>query len=161
VEVLKSFEPLLGDTVFIGFEKSKAQLPATCVLACEADCKWVNDMLALYDGIKFVNEDGSYNMTTNVQRMGERMMEGGLVPDGKEQYLKEWGARVYPFDVFSPLTSTRVLRVSENTYSIHHFASSWHDAPTLKGKVMGFICDKVLGRELADRLIKVKRRLLK
>lgn len=160
VEVLKSFEPLLNDTAFIGFEESKAHLPGTCVFGCEAGCDWVNDMLAIYDGLKFVMPDGSFDMTTNVQRMGEKMVSNGLIANGLPQYIEKWGLRVYPFDYFSPLTSTRVLRVSTNTYSIHHFAASWTKSPTLKGKIVGFICDKILGRELADKLIRVKRRVV-
>ena len=78
VEVLKSFEPLLDDKVFIGFEESKAKMHATCVLGCEKDCEWVNEMLTLYDGLRFILPDGSCDMTTNVQRMGERMVANGL-----------------------------------------------------------------------------------
>ena len=51
VKVPKSYEPLLGDMAFIGLEESKAHLPGTCVMGCEPHCKWVKDMLALYDGI--------------------------------------------------------------------------------------------------------------
>ena len=37
---------------------------------------------------------------------------------------------VFPYDWFSPIDSTGkryVLRVSKNTYCIHHFASAWVD----------------------------------
>lgn len=159
VEVLKSFEPLLGDKAFIGFEESKAKMPATCVLGCEKDCEWVNEMLALYDGLKFIQPDGSYDMTTNVQRMGEKMVANGLTANGEPQYIEKWGLRIYPFDYFSPLTSTRVMRKSDNTYSIHHFASSWVET-SLWGKVKMFIVEKILGRELTDRLIRWKRRII-
>ena len=48
VEVLRSFEPLMNDTAFIGLEESLALLPGTCVMACEAHCQWVKDMLTTY-----------------------------------------------------------------------------------------------------------------
>lgn len=156
VEVLKSFEPLLGDKAFIGFEESKAKMPATCVLGCEKDCEWVNEMLALYDGLKFIQPDGSYDMTTNVQRMGERMAANGLIANGEPQYIEKWGLRIYPFDYFSPLTSTRVMRKSNNTYSIHHFASSWVERTPWQ-KFKNWFFEKVLGRKLTDKLVQVKR----
>ena len=158
VEVIKSFDTLLNDTAFVGFEESKAKLPATCVLGCEKDCDWVNEMLSIYDGLRFILPNGSYDMTPNVQRMGERMMENGLVANGNPQYIEKWGLRVYPFDYFSPITSTRIMRKTVNTYSIHHFASSWQDL-SWTGKIKMFFIDKVLGRELTDKLIQIKRKI--
>ena len=77
VEVLKSFEPLMNDTAFVGLEESLALLPGTCVMACDAHCRWVKDMLATYDGAHFLRDDGTLDMTTNVQRLGKRMVQGG------------------------------------------------------------------------------------
>ena len=127
VEVLRSFKPLMNDTAFIGLEESLALLPGTCVMACEAHCQWVKDMLATYDNVHFLREDGTMDMTTNVQRLGERMMQGGLLHERKVQYLPQWGLRVYTHDYFSPITSTRVMRKSNKTYCIHRYAGSWVD----------------------------------
>ena len=117
VKVIKSYEPLLNDTAFIGLEESKAHLPGTCVMGCEAHCKWVRDMLALYDNIEFVKPDGSLDLTTNVQRMGASMireLENEGVRESKwwkqNQYIEKWGLRIYTHDYFSPITSTRVMR---------------------------------------------------
>ena len=152
VKALKSYEPLLNDTAFIGLEESKAHLPGTCVMGCEPHCKWVKDMLALYDGIEFVKPDGSLDMTTNVQRMGEAMLSKGFIPNGKEQYLPEYGLRIYTHDYFSPITSTRVMRKTKNTYSIHYFAESWRD----RKKKHGWR-DWVITREIVNALVQVKR----
>ena len=151
VEVLKSFEPLMNDTAFIGLEESLALLPGTCVMACEAHCQWVKDMLATYDGAHFMREDGTVDMTTNVQRLGERMVVGGLQRERKIQYLSQWGLRIYTHDYFSPITSTRVMRKSKNTYCIHRFAGSWVD-----GKKSG-VRDWGIVREIVNLLVQVKR----
>lgn len=158
VEVLKPFEPLLVDTAFVGFEECLAHLPATCLMGCEAHCQWVQDMLATYEGAEFFKADGFYDLTTNVQRMGARMVKEGMVANGVEQVIESWGLHVYPHDYFSPITSTRVMRKTENTYSIHHFASSWRDQKGF-ARVRDFIYDKVLGRELVDKLVQLKRKL--
>lgn len=151
VEVLTSFEPLLNDTAFIGLEESLALLPGTCVIACEAHCQWVKDMLATYDGAHFLREDGSMDLTTNVQRLGKRMVEGGLLYERKVQYLPQWGLRIYTHDYFSPITSTRVMRKSKNTYCIHRFAGTWVD-----GK-KGGLRDWWVVREIINLLVQMKR----
>ena len=154
VKVLKSYEPLLNDTAFIGLEESKAHLPGTCVMGCEAHCKWVQDMLALYDGLEFIKPDGSLDMMTNVQRMGESLMSKGFVPNGKEQYLEGYGLRIYTHDYFSPITSTRVMRRTKNTYSIHYFAESWRE-----GKRASGWRNWTITREIINALVQIKRRL--
>lgn len=153
VEVIKSFEPLLNDTAFIGLEESLALLPGTCVMACEAHCQWVKDMLATYDNAHFLREDGTMDLTTNVQRLGKRMVQGGLLHERKAQYLFHWGLRVYTHDYFSPITSTRVMRKSKNTYCIHRFAGSWVD-----GK-KGGVQDWWIVREVINMLVQIKRML--
>ena len=154
VEVLRSFDSLLSDIAFIGLEESKALLPGTCVMGCEAHCSWVKDMLMTYDNARFIREDGTMDMTTNVMRLGNRMVEGGLQHERKIQYLPQWGLRVYTHDYFSPITSTRVMRKSKNTYCIHRFAGTWVD-----GKKTG-IRDWWIVRELINILVQIKRRIL-
>ena len=153
VQVLRSFEPLLADTAFIGLEESLAHLPGTCVMGCEPHCRWVKDMLALYDDIRFVLPDGSLDLTTNVQRMGEMLKTKGFIPCRKEQYIADYGLRIYTHDYFSPITSTRVMRNSKNTYSIHHFAGSWTNNKHNR------LRDTWLMRETINTLIQIKRRL--
>ena len=162
VKVLKSYEPLLNDTAFIGLEESKAHLPGTCVIGCEPHCQWVRDMLALYDNIEFVKADRTFDLTTNVQRLGERMLQAGLnnITNAKPwkhvQYLEEWGLRVYTHDYFSPITSTRVMRKTKNTYSIHYFAESWRDGKRKRGWR-----ECVITREVVNAFVQVKRLLVR
>lgn len=151
VEVLRSFEPLLNDIAFIGLEESLALLPGTCVMACESHCQWVKDMLATYDGAHFLRDDGTLDMTTNVQRLGERMLQDGLMRERKVQYLSHWGLRVYTHDYFSPITSTRVMRKSKNTYCIHRYAGSWVEGEKRR------LSDWWIVWEIINFLVQVKR----
>ncbi len=160
VKVLKSYEPLLSDTAFIGMEESLAHMPGTCVMGCEPHCQWVRDMLEVYKGVEFIKPDGSLDLTTNVQRMGERMKAEGLneltnkgdKPWKRVQYIDKWGLRVYTHDYFSPITSTRVMRKTKNTYSIHYFAESWRDGKRKRGWR-----DWTITREFVNALVQVKR----
>ena len=154
VKVLKSYEPLLNNTAFIGLEESKAHLPGTCVIGSEAHCKWVKDMLALYEGIEFVKEDGSLDLTTNVVRLGQCLQTKGFIQSSKEQYIEEYGLRIYTHDYFSPITSTRVMRKTKNTYSIHYFAESWRDGKRKRGWR-----DWTITHEIINALVQIKRKL--
>ena len=148
VKVLKPFEPLLNDTAFIGREESKAQLYGTCVMGCEPHCKWVCDMLALYNDIAFIKPDGSLDLTTNVQRMGARIKQS-------EQDVKEWGLHIYTHDYFSPITSTRVMRKTKNTYAIHYLAGSWEEKNhAVKWREWALV------REIVNILVYFKRKII-
>ena len=151
IEVLKPFDSLLDNKAFIGLEESLAHLPGTCVMGCEAQCNWVKDMLALYGNISFFKADGTWDLTTNVQRMGTKLLEHGFVPSRDEQYVSHYELRVYTHDYFSPITSTRVMRKSKNTYCIHHFAGSWTNKKRRK------IQNTLIYRELINALIQIKR----
>ncbi|MCR5050869.1 MAG: glycosyl transferase [Paludibacteraceae bacterium] len=163
VKVLKSYEPLLDDIAFIGVEESKAHLPGTCVIGCEPHCIWVKDMLSLYENAEFVKPDGKLDLTTNVERMGMSMITAGLNQPNEDtnkpwkfiQYIPKWGLRVYPHDYFSPITSTRVMRKTKNTYSIHYFAESWRDT-----KKRSTWRTWVVTREIVNALVQLKRILV-
>lgn len=161
VEILRSYDALIVETIegqpnraFIGFEESLAHLPGTCVMGCEAHCGWVKDMLAAYKNASFRKSDGSLDMRTNVDRLGEVMKSGGLIANGKRQYIEKWGLTVYDHHYFSPLTSTRVMRMNKDTYSIHRFAGSW------TGNKNGGIKDWTITREIINALIQLKRFIL-
>ena len=161
VKVLKSYEPLLSDTAFIGMEESLAHMPGTCVMGCEPHCQWVRDMLEVYKGVEFVKTDGSLDMTTNVERMGVIMLKEltneGLTSERywkQNQYIDKWGLRIYTHDYFSPITSTRVMRKTKNTYSIHYFAESWRDGQCASGWR-----NWTITREVVNALVQIKRRL--
>ena len=163
VKVLRSYEPLLSDTAFIGMEESLAHMPGTCVMGCEPHCQWVKDMLEVYDGIEFVKPDGSLDLTTNVQRMGVIMLKEltneGLTNERywkQNQYIEKWGLRIYTPDYFSPITSTRVMRKTRNTYSIHYFAESWRE-----GKRASGWHNWTVTRELINALVQLKRLFIK
>ena len=159
VMVLRSYEPLLNDTAFIGLEESLAHLPGTCVMGCEPHCQWVRDMLEVYKGVEFVKPGGSLDLTTNVQRMGVIMLKEltneGLTNERyrkQNQYIEKWGLRVYTHDYFSPITSTRVMRKTKNTYSIHYFAGSW-----CEGKRASGWRNWTITREIVNAMVQIKR----
>ena len=153
VEAFKSFDDLLGHRAFAGFEGSKHVPLGTCVMASRASGEWVSEMLGHYQGRHFLQKDGSFDMTTNVQFITAKMREKGFVQNGKEQdYLD---LHVFPTEYFCPRQTTGEYLRTENTYCDHLGLGSWAESDEgWKARV-----GKLVGPENMTRLIKLKRKL--
>ena len=155
VEAFKSFDDLLGYTAFAGFEGSKHLPMGTCVMASEAHGEWVMEQLAAYCDRHFVNADGSFDLTTNVQFISAIMRENGFVQNGKEQDYKD--LHVFPVEYFSPRHTTGEYIKTSDTYCDHLGMGTWDDK---EGGWKTMVC-KIVGQKNMTRLIKFKRRILK
>ena len=126
-------------------------------MASAAHGVWVREQLAYYEGKHFVQPDGSLDMTTNTITIARIMQENGFVVNRKYGVYKD-DMHVFPVDYFCPLTSTRVLKLTKNTYCIHHFAGSWNEK-TRKQLIKEWMIDHILGRKLTDKIVQLKQRL--
>ncbi len=153
VQVLKSLEPLLDNKVFMGLEESLAHLPGTCVIGSEPHSKWAKIMLSLYDNVEFIKADGTLDLTPNTMRMGQALCDYGFKPCRREQFIDELELKIYTHDYFSPITSTRVMRKTTNTYTIHHFENSWGN------KRKSIIPKSRIYYEVVNFLVQIKRKL--
>lgn len=153
VKVFKSFDDLLNRKAFVGFEGSKCAPIGTCVMGTEAHGVWVNEMFDNYKDRHFLKEDGSFDMTTNVQFMSAKMCENGFVQNGKEQDYKD--LHVFPIEYFSPRQTTGEYIRTPNTYSDHLGLGSW--AENTKG--WKYKIGQLVGRKNMIKLIKLKRKL--
>lgn len=152
VEVLKPYDDLLTLPAFTGYEGSKYLPPVTGTMASEAGGVWVKEQLSAYEGIHFVLEDGSMDLTTNTSRISSIMKRGGFLQDGKKQVYKDM--HIFPVDYFCPRQTTGEFLLTENTYCDHHFMGSWNSTQR-KG-----ILARLFGQRILINLIKLKRKLL-
>ncbi len=153
VEVLKPLDNLLHLQAFTGYEGSKYQPPVTGLMASVANGEWVSEQLHAYDGSHFIKEDGSFDVTTNTQRISAIMRSNGFICDGKQSQYKD--LTVFPSDYFCPRQTTGEYLLTENTYCNHHFMASWNDRR--RGGWKGLL-RKIIGNERMVRLIKWKRK---
>lgn len=153
----RDYESLMDLPAFTGYEASLANAPVTGLMASAAHGLWVKEQLAYYEGKHFVKEDGTLDLTTNTITIANIMVAGGFVIDGKYGVYKD-DMHVFPVDYFCPLTSTRVLKCTKNTYCIHHFAGSWQEKTAAQLRKEWF-CDHILGRTLTNKLVQLKRKL--
>jgi mannosyltransferase OCH1-like enzyme len=158
VEILRPLDELMNLPAFTGYEGSRYNPPVTGLMASASHGVWVKEQLAYYEGKHFVNPDGTLDMTTNTVIISRIMQENGFVNDGKYHIYKN-DMHVFPVDYFCPRTSTHVLKITKNTYCIHHFTGSWNETSNWE-LVKSWFYDKVLGRELTDKLVQLKRKIL-
>lgn len=159
VEILRPLDDLMNLPAFTGYEASMKNAPVTGLMASSAHGVWVSEQLAYYGPDRhFVKPDGSLDLTPNTNTIADIMVSNGFVVNGKYQVYKD-DMHVFPVDYFCPLTSTRVLKCTKNTYCIHHFAGSWRER-TRNQMVKEWICEHVLGRELSDLIVRCKRNIL-
>ncbi|MBO6025202.1 MAG: glycosyl transferase [Bacteroidales bacterium] len=153
VEVFKPFDDLLGYQAFAGFEGSKHCPVGTCVMASEAHGAWVSEQLEAYRDRRFLKDNGSFDLTTNVQFITARMCEGGFVPNGLEQGYKD--LHVLPVEFFSPRQTTGEYLRTDNTYCDHLGLGTWG------GKQQGWKARlaRLVGQKNMIQLIKTKRYL--
>ena len=157
VEILRPLGDLMNLPAFTGYEASMKNAPVTGLMASASHGVWVREQLAYYEGKHFVQSDGALDMTPNTITIANIMVAGGFTIDGKYQVYKG-DMHVFPVDYFCPLTSTRVLKLTKNTYCIHHFAGSWVEK-TRGQLVKEWIVTHIIGRKLTDKIVQLKRRL--
>ncbi len=153
VKVFKSFDNLMAYKAFAGFEGSKHLPIGTCVMASEADGVWVKEQLGYYQDRHFIKEDGSFDLTTNVQFITAKMREQGLVQNGKEQDYKD--LHVFPVEYFCPRQTTGEYIRTENTYCEHLGLGSWAE----QGGGWKASLGKIIGAKNMTFMIKMKRKL--
>ena len=153
VEVFKSFFDLLDYKAFAGFEGSKYLPMGTCVMATEAHGIWITEQLDAYRERRFMKDDGSFDLTTNVQFISSKMREQGFAQNGKEQDYKD--LHIFPIDYFCPRQTTGEYFRTGNTYCDHLGLGSWTGADG--GWKTGVA--KMVGQKNMIRLIKMKRKL--
>ena len=152
VEVVKPFEPLLFNKAFIGFEETKNKSIGTNCIGSDANAPWLKDLIEYYQTVRFVRPDGSLDMTTNAELITQYLEKHGLIRDGKEQIVGD--VHVYDHHYFSPITSTRVMRKNESTYSIHRFSGSW------TGEKSCWLKGHTIVREIVNVLVLLKRKIV-
>ena len=122
VEVIKPLDDLLTYSAFSGFE-SETQIP-TGLMACEKGNPLFQEFLHDYDGIHFIRNDGSYDLTTNVKKITDICLKYGLIQNNSLQTVN--GFTLLPRDYLCPKDyKTKELHLTSNTYTIHHFDGSW------------------------------------
>lgn len=158
VEILKPLsEELLNNTAFSGFEDN-LNVP-TGLMASIKGGEWVKDLLKYYDNRSFYKEDGTFDTTTNVETITKFMTrEKGMLMNNTFQLIDGY-CTMYPSEYFCPKSwKTQDIKITDNTYCIHHFAGSWWGKPkfSVTYKVVMFFMGERRTRKIFDLYKKFK-----
>ena len=128
VELLKDITPLTEDS-FMGFESRKHVAPGLIMHAKAGDAL-LKEILAYYDAL-----DGFTMDETVVTIVTDILEKHGLKRDNSAQSIA--GYVIYPTEYFNPKGGDYgAEKITENTYSIHHYEASWKS--TLDRKIMRY-----------------------
>ena len=161
VELLKSLEGILKECEeddirgFMGIERPETgDVAPGLISAAEPHNPVIRDLLLGYKGRRFNLENGQQDMTTVVEYTTDYMKARGF--NGRDELWDNDGFRVYPSKYFNPLDmNTGKVAITDDTYSIHHYASSWVDGYSkFRGKVYKVI-RKHLGEKRAEGFRKI------
>lgn len=125
VQMVRSFDPLLENKAFAGFE-DETHVALGLGFGAEAGNPAILAQMRAYDGLCFINEDGTYNRTPSPQYSTEVLTRMGLQPhNGAVQQLEH--ITCYPPEYFCPKSfRTGMMKLTKNTFSIHQFDASWY-----------------------------------
>ncbi|MCI5610580.1 MAG: glycosyl transferase [Roseburia sp.] len=156
IEVLKSFDELLNNTAFTGFETESSV--ATCIFASEKGNPLFKQFMNDYQGRHFIISEGQYDMTPNPVPITKRLLEHGLKLNGTTQKLDL--ITVYEETCFCPFNPNRKSGdcFTEKTYCNHHFNGSWKNAVSVNEKKYlnkKAKYEKILGKHLGWRMCSI------
>lgn len=131
VEIIKNLDSIIEKGPFMGMERD-FETNGNCVvntglgIACYKEHILYKKILEYYNQLTFINQDGSLNQTTVVDHVTNILREYGLKDKPGIQIIQD--IYIYPKDYFCPkLMNTDIIKITENTHTIHHFDSSWAD----------------------------------
>lgn len=152
VEVLKPFEEYLEeDSMLLGFESERSLL--TAFIAVEKEHPYMKEFLDSYENRRFVNEDGSYDLTVINKGFSELMESKGVDLNKNEYQRLDGGIEVYPIEIFCGFDIKNWHEaITDKTCTVHHMAGSWvSGSGNLKKKMIKFL-QKVIGSKNYDKL---------
>lgn len=134
VEVIKSFDDLLSNQGFAGFE-SETLVNFGQGFAAEKGNSVIKSLLDSYESLSFKNDDGSLNLIASPALNTATLKELGLKQTKEIQNIQGCFT-IYPIEYFCPKSFIDgIIRITENTYSIHHFDASWFTEEQQKDKL--------------------------
>lgn len=153
VEVFKSFDDLLDDDSFWGYEQE--DYIATSTIGAKKGNELIKRFLDSYKDKQFIKEDGSFDDLTNVAIITKILEEYGLERSGQYQKI-EGIASFYPQTYFSPYDYINCRKIiTNNSYCMHHFYKSWLPINSkIKGKIK-LLLAKIIGGENIYKIRKV------
>lgn len=124
VEVCKSFDEFLTNESFMGFD-SRGDLEAA-IFGAARHAQWLKKALDFYEGRRFVNPDGGFNIIT-MPKVFKMALADELASVHDKNIVNRCSTiSLYPYDYFSPKDyANGIIKTTPQTVAIHHFNAGW------------------------------------
>jgi mannosyltransferase OCH1-like enzyme len=154
VELLKPLDnPLMANICFGGFEDEKHISPGL-IFAGTRCCDIAKKLIDFYSGYNFIQDNGELNLTPSPKILTDMLLKYGLIQNGSYQKLDNGIFTAYPVEYFCPMSfRTGQLKITEKTYSIHHYDASWHSGIEKKYTKIINKTRTVIGDNLFSKII--------
>jgi mannosyltransferase OCH1-like enzyme len=150
VEVVRSFDDLLENEAFFGFE-TEQYVNTGEGFGAEAHHPVVQQMIKEYE----ILLDGEHGTVGCPHLNTNALLKFGLKQNGRKQMIGK--AMIYPVDYFNPLNSvTGKLERTENTYSIHWYSMSWMSSEQKVRSKITRVVHRIFGEDCFDFLKRKK-----
>lgn len=125
VEILRPLDLLLDNQLFMGFEDESSVAPGLIIGTVPKD-KVIWELCKEYESRSFLDENGLPDKTTVCQITSVLLKKYGFILDGSFQ--RQENRTLYPQNYFCPLDfKTGKIEITLNTFTLHHYAATWHD----------------------------------
>jgi len=151
VELLKSFDDLLGYSGFMGFENER-NINTGLGFGAVKNNNIIYEIMNDYKKIPFIKEDGRFDLTPCPQRNTKILARKGLKLNNTRQIIED--VVFLPTIYLSPkdFESGKII-VTEKTFSIHHFNASWHTEQQKEIHEKGVLYRSLFGKKIGGFLI--------
>ena len=121
VEVRKSFDQLLGNHSFVGWEDN---FLGTGILASVKGQRWVKDIMDTYKDESFISWYGKLNTYPNPYRLNEVLKKYGLKMNHQSDVLNT-DIAIYPIEILCANNhEKRQYVITDKTVSIHYYSGT-------------------------------------
>lgn len=154
VELIKPIDDILDHKIICGFENGSYIAPGL-ILGCEKGNELIKELYDEYKTRSFATTPGMKNQVTICSIFTDKLKARGFKINNTLQEID--GIALFPSEYFCPknMTDGRI-KTTENTYSIHHYASTWvPKCVVFKNKMLQFM-KRILGEKLVNKLRRKK-----
>ena len=163
VELIKGLDMLLDNDVYMGIEKGNNGINYVALglgFGAVPNHPVIRTLLNDYEYRRFINEDGSLNKIPAPQIQTSTLKKMGF----NNKYLIQTfqGVKIYPSDYFCPKSYlTGYIRVTDNTYSIHHYSACWLSVPQKIKYRFRILLIHILGYQRFKKYLSMTRAIVK
>lgn len=150
VELLRGLNELLDYSGFMGLEAGTNTLALGLGFGAEKGSPLLKELCDLYRTRHFTDADGNPDLTPSPIIVTNYLNSKGYTfPTGEISHIDMF--TVFPEEYFCPQNYlTGKIKITENTFSIHHYHASWQTNSEKEALKIYLYCTKLFGKRFGE-----------